>query len=293
MKTATARDFKYSFPAIRGIQAGREYYVTMCPWGLVPKMFHFNDEELPAALRAQRSLNKSRLPAITRYLTKNQDNYVLSSLTASVNGEVAFEPLGANGAGENVGLLSIPMGATFVINDGQHRRAAMEAAMKEKPSLEYETISIVLFVDAGLGRSQQMFADLNRHAVRPTKSLGILYDFRDPMARLADRLSKNVQVFRGMTEMSRSTISNRSRKMFTLSSIYQATKKLLNKKEGDEVLPKEEEFAVEFWNELSSHIPDWGDAVDRKASPCELRRDYVHSHGVALQALAEGLRAVE
>ena len=53
--------FHYVFPAIRGIQAGREYYVSMCPLRLIPKLFLF-DEELTPELRAQRTLNKARVP---------------------------------------------------------------------------------------------------------------------------------------------------------------------------------------------------------------------------------------
>src|SRR5690606_19256334 len=58
--------FGYSFPAIRGIQAGREYYASMCPLRIISKVFTFDNEELPPELRAQRSLNKGRLPEITR-----------------------------------------------------------------------------------------------------------------------------------------------------------------------------------------------------------------------------------
>jgi 16S rRNA C1402 (ribose-2'-O) methylase RsmI len=39
-----------------------------------------------------------------------------------------------------------------------------------------ETISVVFFIDVGLKTCQQMFADLNRHAIRPTPSLGLLYE---------------------------------------------------------------------------------------------------------------------
>jgi DNA sulfur modification protein DndB len=279
-------DFTYSFPAIRGIQARREYYVTMCPMGLVPKLFHFDDDELPANLRAQRVLNKSRLPQLADYIIKNPENYVFSSLTASVDGKVHFEPVAATGVGKKIGTLTIPMGANLIINDGQHRRAAIEVALQEDKALEHETISIVLFVDSGLANSQQMFADLNRHAVRPARSLGILYDHRNPMARLADKLSKTVPVFKGMTETAKSSISNRSRKLFTLSSIYSATEKFLGKKDGQEITKKEEALAIEFWTTVAEQIPDWQEAVDRKVNPSELRRDFIHSHGVALQAIA-------
>ena len=54
--------YEYVFPAIRGVQAGREYYVTMCPLRLIPRLFLFDEEELPPEMRAQRTLNKARVP---------------------------------------------------------------------------------------------------------------------------------------------------------------------------------------------------------------------------------------
>lgn len=174
-----ADSFNYVFTAIRGIQAGREYYVAMCPLHLIPKLFLYDEKELPPDLRAQRTLNRSRIPGICRYLINNPKSYAFSSITASIDGRVEFKPFAETGPASKVGYLIVPMSARFLINDGQHRRAAIERALNTTPELRAETISVVLFVDAGLKRSQQMFADLNKHAVRPTMSLSVLYDHRD------------------------------------------------------------------------------------------------------------------
>jgi DNA sulfur modification protein DndB len=252
----------------------------------IPRLFNFPEPELSPELRAQRVLNKSRVPAIARYIVENPKSYIFSSLTASIDGQVVFTPSSEDPLGRKLGVLSVPLNAKVLINDGQHRRAAIEHALEEHPPLKYETISVVFFVDAGLARSQQMFADLNRYAIRPTKSLGILYDHRDALAKLAHELSNEVPVFRDLTEKAKSTISNRSRKLFTLSSIYQASKRLLNKKDGEPISAADKALAVKFWTEVSQHIPDWQDAMQRKVCPSELRADYIHAHGIALQALA-------
>lgn len=280
---------EYVFTALRGRQAGREYYVVMCPLKLVPKIFLFQEEELPAELRAQRSLNKARIPDIANYMVSNKSDYVFSSITASIDGSSRFEKLTAKGEivdSEDIGRLRVSMDARFVVNDGQHRRAAIEEALKEYPDLGDETISVVFYVDVGLKRSQQMFADLNKHAVRPTKSIGILYDHRDPMSVLARKLINDVEVFRNLTEMEKSSISNRSTKLFTISSIYQGTQSLLGKagKTG-EVLEKEIEFALDYWRCVCDNMPDWKLAAKKEIATFELRRDYVHAHGLAMQVL--------
>lgn len=274
-----------TFTAIQGVQAGRQYYSVMCPLKVVPRIFVFDEEEVPAELRAQRTLNKSRIPEIARYIIDNPKDYIFSSITASVDGKIEFEPYGKEGTSRNLGTLKIPMAARFLINDGQHRRAAIELALKERPELGDETLSVVFLHDAGLKRSQQMFADLNRHAIRPTKSLGVLYDRREPMAELCRQVVNDVSVFRDLTEVEKTTISNRSNKLHTLSAIYQATQTLLGKNKRSKVTAEETNIAVEYWEEVGLNVPDWQLAVKKSVGCAELRRDYIHAHGIAVQAL--------
>ena len=202
--------FEYVFPAIRGIQAQREYYVSMCPLRLLPKIFLFDEEEVVPELRAQRHLNKSRLPEMARYVRDNSEDYVFSAITASIDAEVEFRQLAEEGEGSRIGLLHIPMSARFIINDGQHRRAAIEMALRDRPELGDESIAVVFFLDIGLERCQQMFADLNRYAIRPSKSLGILYDHRDETAQLAKNLIGKSPVFRDVVELEKTNLSPRS-----------------------------------------------------------------------------------
>lgn len=279
-------EFTVSFPAIRGIQAKREYYLVMCPLRYITRLFCFDEKgEVPAEMRAQRVLNQSRVPEIARYIIENNDNYCFSAITASVDGDIEFIPVAERGGNRNIGTLIVPMEARFIVNDGQHRRAALQLALQECPELADETIAVVLFIDAGLKRSQQMFADLNKHAVRPTRSLGILYDQRDPMAGMVRNLVQRVPVFDGHTELEKTTISNRSTKIFTLSNIYQATQMLLRKNKKDPVFEEDEILAYEFWMEMATHIPEWQQIADGDVVAVTLRENYLHVHGVALKAM--------
>jgi DNA sulfur modification protein DndB len=277
--------FNYTFPAIRGIQAGMEFYVSMCPMMVIPKIFLYDEEELEPELRAQRTLNRSRIPELGKYLVENPKDYIFSALTASIDGDVLFEPVEEHGFERNLGKLTIPMTSRILINDGQHRRAAIVEALKQRPELGDETISVVFFIDTGLKRSQQMFADLNKHAVRPTKSLGILYDHRDPASELARKLTMVVPIFNGLTEMEKATISNRSIKLFTLSSIYQATQALLKKKKHEDISIQEEQLAIDYWNEVAKHVTDWNKVKAGETNAAFLRKNYIHAHGLALQVL--------
>lgn len=260
----------------------------MCPMRVVPKLFLFDEEEVPAELRAQRTLNQSRLPEICTYLVENSENYTLSSITASIDAPVNFEPISDTGPGKDMGTLSIPMDARILINDGQHRRAAIEKAIKENPELGHDSISVLFFVDEGLFRSQQMFADLNKHAVRPSDSIATLYDLRDDLSTLAREVQKKVHIFAKMTEMEKSSISNRSSKLFTLSAIKNANKALLRKgAKGPKSTKEEIDLATSFWNEVATNMPDWQLALQKKVSTFELRDNQIHAHGVFLQAMGQ------
>ena len=275
----------YGFDAIRGTQAGREFYVAMCPLKIIPKLFIFNDYDIPPELRAQRVLKESRIPAIKNYILNNPKDYIFSSLTASVDGAMKF--FGAPSLGEDakLGRLYINMDAKLLINDGQHRRKAIEEALKEKPTLGKEMISVVFFRDDGLRRSQQMFSDLNKNAIKPTKSLNILYDHRDDFHQFVVGLTNSIDAFKHRVDLEKTTISNRSTKAFTLNGITDASMKLLGVKKIKSFTSNDKEKIKTFWKQVSKNIPEWQLLIQRKITPFELRKNYVNTNTNLLNAL--------
>ena len=275
----------YGFDAIRGTQAKREFYVAMCPLKIIPKLFIFNDYEIPPELRAQRIMKESRIPAIKNYILNNPDDYTFSSLTASVDGTMKFIPAASLGEDGKLGRLYINMDSRLLINDGQHRRKAIEEALKENPNLGHEMISVVFFQDAGLKRSQQMFSDLNKNAVKPTKSLNILYDHRDLFSKFIVNLAGDIDIFENRVEMEKTTLSNRSSKAFTLNGIADATLKLLGLGKTRKITKKYEQLVVEFWELVSENMPEWQILAKGEVVPSELRKNFVNTNTNLLNAL--------
>lgn len=275
-------NFFYTFPAIKGIQANREFFVIMCPLSVLSKLFIFNDDELPPEHRAQRLLNKARIPEITYYMLNNPNDYVFSSVTASIDGDfkfISFEGI----SDKNIGTLYVSMDSNLLINDGQHRRAAIEEALKISPELGNETISVVLFIDEGLNRSQQIFADLNKHAVNVSKSIGILYDSRDPIALITKSLIEENNFLKYFTDKENPSLPKYSNKLFTLSSINETNKKLLYK-----INPKDksnEKFVYEFWDCLCTNMKEWKFVFNKELSASSFRSSYVSSNAVVLESL--------
>ena len=284
--------FSYTFPAIRGVQAGREFYVSMCPLRLLRKLFVFDDEELVPELRAQRTLNKARVPEIARYIVDNQDSYTFSAITVSVDGDLKFEPVVGEGtASYRMGSLTVSMTSKFIVNDGQHRRAAIVQALDNAPELGDETIAVVFFMDRGLKRCQQMFADLNRHAVKPSSSLGVLYDHRSATANVARHISLTSKVFKGLIESERSSLSPRSRSLFTLSALHFAITELLTENESGD-FHKASDKCLAFWEMVGEQIPEWTYVRESRMTSGDVRRDFIHSHAIVLQAFGRAGRAL-
>ena len=122
-------NYTYKFPVVKGIQAGREYYIAMVPLKMLGRLFPNEDEYVLPEYRAQRRISENRIPVIKKYILNNRDNYVFSALAASIDGDYCFHELDESG----LGTLEVSMDAKFLINDGQHRKAAIDTSNIPKP----------------------------------------------------------------------------------------------------------------------------------------------------------------
>jgi len=273
---------KISFPAMHGRMGNRDFYVTMVKLNLIPKIFSFHDwTELPPEQRAQRVLQKGRIPEIAKYILDNEDGYLFSSLTASFNGDENFRP---SSESDDIGILELPLDSQFVINDGQHRMAAIMEALKQNAGLGNETISVVLFPFEDLDRMQQMFSDLNRTVKVTSKSLNILYDHRDLLAQVVLTAIERVSLFKNLVDKDRVSLPLRSPKLFTLSAIYDASRELI----GD-VTPENQDIKGgminDYWEAVGANIRQWRQVQTGEIRPSELRAEYINSHAVILWGL--------
>lgn len=279
--------YVYTFPSVRGVQAGRVFYISQCPVRLLPRLFSFTDGDLPPEMRAQRALNPKRVPEIASYITDNRDSYVFSAITASVDSDVTFTP---NPPGQDhLGDLHVPMDARFIINDGQHRHAAYAAALELDPTLGDETVGVVFFIDQGLSRSQQMFADLNRHSVKPSPSIGVLYDHRDELADLTRQIVQQVRALSTLVEREKTTLAPKSRKLFTLSAVHHCHRALTAGIDA----ARRASLAVEFWDATFAAFGDWRSVAEGQLAAGEVRQEMIHSHGTVLHALGRAGNAFE
>lgn len=272
-------DFSYKFPAVKGLQAGKEYFIAMIPLRLLAKLFGNEDEYVPPEYRAQRRLNAARIPVIKEYILDNRESYVFSALAASIDGEYQFTTAGLLG---DLGILEISMDARFMIVDGQHRKASIIAAIDEDETLGDETISIVLYEDKGLEHSQQMFTDLNKHAVKTSNSIAELYDSRDPLAVVTRRVVGSIEFLNQYTDKEKDILGKFSSNFFTLNTFYKANQKIIKRAACNE---SAEAFLKKYWAAVTRHIMPWNELVNKELSKVDLREQYIITQAIIIQAL--------
>lgn len=270
--------FSYNFSAVKGVQAGREYYIAMIPLGLLSKLFDSEEDYLLPEYRAQRKINEQRIPEIRDYILDNPNNYVFSALSASIDGKFTFEQSTLD---NNLGLLHIDMNAILLINDGQHRKAAIEAALKENLALSEETIAVVLFKDEGLKRSQQMFADLNKHAVKPSKSLSTLYDDRDDLSNAVKEVVYSIPFLNKYIDKEHDSLGKYSSKLFTLSNFLRANQRIIK---TDHVTDADSDFLKRYWEAVFDYIEEWQLMDSKRISKCSFKEDYVLTLSIVMNA---------
>lgn len=272
-------DFCYRFPAVKGVQAGKEYYIAMIPLRLLSRLFGNDDEYIPPEYRAQRRLNTARIPIIKDYILENRDSYVFSALAAAIDGEHDF--IAMNGSGD-LGILEVSMDARFMIVDGQHRKASIIEAIEEDESLNAETISLVLYEDKGLEHSQQMFTDLNKHAVKTSNSIAELYDSRDALAVITRRVIGDIDFFNQYTDKEKDILGKFSSNFFTLNTFYKANKRILKRAGCDD---STEEFLKRYWSAVARHIVPWNELSNKELSKVDLREQFIVTQAIIIQSL--------
>ena len=269
--------FKYSLPAIRAIQAGQEFFTTAIPYCVLAKLLN-TTKSSEGELVTQ---NRERSRAIAEYIVRNPQSYVLSAITLSVQGKCNFEAISGSDADITSGTLTIPMNTALQIHDGRHRVQGIADAIAKSPSIANESISVVIFLRSAENEANRPFGDIRSNQKKTARSERILDDPTDCVANITRDVIDSVPAFHDSIEMVKTTISNRSRNLFTFSALYQANQILLADKKEQE-MEERLKFTIDFWLAVQAAMPDW--ISDRPR--VDLRKETIHAHSVTLCAIA-------
>ncbi|RRR72429.1 MAG: DGQHR domain-containing protein [Candidatus Viridilinea halotolerans] len=273
----------YSFLAISGKQGDFQYFIIQLPLRLVTRLLLFDEVEVPDTLRKIRSLDPALVETTTNYLMTQATDYVLAPLIATLHSHVVFTALTPEHC--DIGWLSVPFTAPIIIQHGQYQRAALQQFLAQMPERGNDTLPVMLVPDPDFVRSTRLYADFQQMTTQGTLSQRVLYAHSD-LAIFVRQLIANVPLFRDRIELEKTTISNRSTALFTLSAVYQATQALLHTRKDETITAEQALLGEQFWCQLGEIIPQWPQLIRNEVTPSYLRENYVHSHTVTLVAIA-------
>lgn len=277
-------DPRRSFPAARGIQAGKEAYICWLKYSEAIQVFKLDYLELPVEQRSQRTPKPKHAQEIVDYVVNDFEDHVIPPLVASIDGEVEFETL--SDAFFRCGMLHMALSVKLILIDGQHRRLSLEkllaiAQAVSIPELRDEMIPVYLILDTGLRRNQKAYAAITSNAKNMETSLEVLYK-DTPKNNFTMEVVKEVGFLKLWTEFERGTVIKSSPKLLTLRWIYKVHEQIRPGKTHAE----DKEFCVAFWNALIANIPQWSEIASKQIDPKQVREDFICGQAVFLDAIA-------
>jgi len=259
----------------------------------------------------QRELRINRGKEIKEYLIKQEQRFFNSLIVAVYEGEPNWyeithlegnDLLDANEVPNEVvasmGILSLSGGEKLFALDGQHRLVGIQQAIKEKPSLSEDELTIIFIAhktDAeGKKRSRRLFTTLNKNAKPVSKGEIIAFDEDDTMAIIARRLVMEHPMFRDRrisNNLSSHLLVNDFTSLTTIANLYdllgilftkiygkRTKKQLTARRLSDEALDGYYQNACDYFERLSGNFPPLKEFLEASDYPTIVKK-YRHSEG--------------
>lgn len=302
------------FEATKIRMGGRTVYLAGAP---APEVVQLLEPPVPwEPLAEQPHGNRIRsadhVNGIRDYLALERDPILNALVVYADSSDLTFHPVPGL---ENVGHLSLRLGARLDIGDGQHRAAGVTELLREARELpeddpERERImsldlSLLIVADNDPGRRAQDFVDLQRNAKPPPGSLGASMDRRHPINRFALGVARNASLFDGgrRIEFLKDSVGKLSGKLYSFQALRQFVIILLigssqRTRAGLESVADaavEADFdsamnhVVDMLDQLAARLPGWRDVLYSDILVSEFRATYVHSSAAGLYALGLAL----
>lgn len=194
-----------------------------------------------------------------------------------------------------VGFLSLSGNEKLFAIDGQHRVAGIHLAIKNKPSLKDEEVSVIFLSakkdDESMKRTRRLFSTLNRYAKAVSKKDIIALDEDDVVAVIIRQMLDDYPLFSGKrintTVLGKGIPKNDKDCITTLVALYDTLniflmdksdkdwKRFLNVRPPEEVVDDYLRRSIEYFDDLQKYFQDLRFVGKEKKNVSELR----HSDG--------------
>ena len=246
------------YPALRGKLGRTEYFLTTMPIGDLVNRVKFPVEmpewrEYTIEERYQRNLNMKRIKEEMAPYFAQDDNRFTGSLVLAVQNDekMEFEHLSKltgdlnalpglyKGAASELGFVLMSGQEVLVPLDGQHRAKAFKFAIeglarndREPPEilpntdLARDTVAVIL-VRFDKKLSRYIFNKINRYAKPTVKGDKLITDDDDAVAVITRNLIRDRVIPTRLVKISGNTLNPNANEFTTLSTFYEANKKLV------------------------------------------------------------------
>lgn len=299
------------YPAMKGKFGSTDYFMLTMKANdvaqqlVIPKEIP-GWEDLQLEERFQREINYNRVKKqIAPYLANDPNRFFGALIVDVINPEeITFEgtekilkdiPNLYQTPAKSFGFLTLSGGEMLVPLDGQHRLAAIQFALSGKdekqrpiegidPNTELANDDVLLIMikhDSDKGR--KIFNKVNRYAKATTKSENLITADDDIIATITRETIANGLIGSRLVNYQSNTLPDSAHYFTTLSTIYEATKHILEEQHGRiniQTLPDEanrrlyKSTAKVYWEHLLGGVTIYQKALENKSEEGdEGRRD--------------------
>ena len=297
-------------PAIKGQMGDWIYYVTVMKLGKIGRECRIAEEihtnpDLDNLI--QRALHDRVHKEMVPYLLNESQRFYGAMVVAVYGGDPEFSPVRVDEHeliddrerdSYGFGLLRFDGSQVYYALDGQHRLKSIQEAIREKPDLGKEEITVIILkhedTQAGLQRTRRLFSTLNRRAQPTTTGLNIAIDEDDSVAIISRQLAKENELLKKLVLTDINSINSKqlgnSRKneayLTTLAAFYDTNQTLLScYKGGMEIDNKFKQFRKPYseideyytfienlWMQFLNKCPDFQPILKGEKLPGSLRK---------------------
>ena len=319
-------------PAMQGTMGSTKYWLVTMPAKelterlTIPKNIDGWDD-LSIEERYQREIDYTRVrKQIAPYLMTDDDRFFGAFIVSVLNADsVEFEQLGTMApklpnlykqAGSALGFLTLAGSEVLVPLDGQHRLAALDFAItgkdeKKRPIEGLEAnVSVagddctVILIRHDTAKSRRIFNKVNRYAKKTSKAENLITADDDVIATIVrENIAEDDVIPARLVNYKSNTLSPRAEHFTTLSTLYEATKVLLEDLQGKidtQTLPDQattktlRDEAVDFWRSLCDNVEHFVSALHDESEGGddkrrEIREGFVLGKPIAQFALAQAV----
>jgi DGQHR domain-containing protein len=204
-----------------------------------------------------------------------------------------FEPFQTpDGTDVPFGTLELQSSCFLFPADGQHRSAAIMEFLKRNPKMAGIRTPAILLPYQGREKVRQLFSDLNLNAKAVSKTIGLDFEGRDPLALLTKAVADRVELFKARVNRRTNSLPKSSADVIALNTLFTGTTELAKAlgfdfaEDSEDLLEDATEAVARVWEVILEALTPWQEVLAGERKPGELREEFVFAHGLGWQAIA-------